>query len=143
MKAIFLTLLALSSAINLQAGLVTKPVSYEHNGSKLVGYLAYDDAVTWKGKPPGILVFHEWWGLNDFIKGRTEQLARAGYVAFAADMYGDGQATTDAAKAKELSSQFYGNSLMPEISYSPRRLGSVGCQGFCRCLSESDERRKV
>ena len=37
-----------------------------------------------------------------------------GYVVFAADMYGDGQSTTDPAKAKELSSQFYGNSLMPE-----------------------------
>jgi dienelactone hydrolase len=114
MKAIFLAALTLSSAIYLQAGLVTKPVTYEHNGTKLVGYLAYDDAVTAKGKAPAVLVFHEWWGLNDYIKGRADQLAKMGYVAFAPDMYGDGQSTTDPAKAKELSSQFYGNSLMPE-----------------------------
>ena len=87
MKAILLTLLALSSAINVQAALVTKPITYEDKGTKLVGYLAYDDAVASKGKPPGILVIHEWWGLNDYIKGRAEQLAKMGYVAFAADIY--------------------------------------------------------
>ena len=114
MKAFFLTLLTLSVAIQLQAGLITKPVMYEHKGAKLTGYLAYDDSVTAKGKAPGVLVFHEWWGLNDYIKGRADQLAKMGYVVFAADMYGDGQSTTDPAKAKELSSQFYGNSLMPE-----------------------------
>jgi dienelactone hydrolase len=47
---------------------------YEHNGTRLAGYLAYDDAVTSKGKPPGILVFHEWWGLNDYIKGALDPL---------------------------------------------------------------------
>jgi dienelactone hydrolase len=114
MKAILLTLLALSSAINVQAALITKPVTYDDKGTKLLGYLAYDDAVTSKGKPPGILVIHEWWGLNDYIKGRAEQLAKMGYVAFAADIYGDGETTTDPQKAKELSSKFYGNSLMAE-----------------------------
>jgi dienelactone hydrolase len=94
MKAFFLTLLTLSVAIQLQAGLITKPVMYEHNGAKLTGYLAYDDSVTAKGKAPGVLVFHEWWGLNDYIKGRADQLAKMGYVVFAADMYGDGQSTT-------------------------------------------------
>ena len=79
-----------------------------------MGYLAYDDAVASKGKPPGILVIHEWWGLNDYIKGRAEQLAKMGYVAFAADIYGDGETTADPQKAKELSSKFYGNSLMAE-----------------------------
>jgi len=114
MKAIFLNLLTLSAIVPLQAGLITKPVTYEQNGTKLVGYLAYDDSVTTKGKAPGVLVFHEWWGLNDYIKGRADQLAKMGYVAFAPDIYGDGQSTTDPAKAKELSSKFYGNSLMPE-----------------------------
>jgi len=114
MKAIFLAPLVLSSLINLQAGLVTKPVEYEHNGTKLIGYLAYDDSVTAKGEVPGILVFHEWWGLDDYIKGRAEQLAKMGYVAFAPDMYGAGQSTSDPAKAKELSSELYGKPAMPE-----------------------------
>jgi len=114
MKAILFTLLALGSALDLRADLVTRPVSYELNGTKLTGYLAYDDSVTAKGKVPGILVFHEWWGLNDYIKSRADQLAKMGYVAFAPDMFGNGQTTTDPAKAKELVSQFYGKSLMAE-----------------------------
>src|SRR5262252_10478637 len=100
MKAILLTLLTLGSAFYLRADLVTKPVTYEQNGTKLVGYLAYDDSVTAKGKAPGVLVFHEWWGLNDYIKSRADQLAKMGYVAFAPDIYGDGETTKDTAIAK-------------------------------------------
>jgi dienelactone hydrolase len=114
MKAISLSLLIMVSGITLQAKLVTKTVSYEQNGTKLEGYLAYDDSITAKGKVPGIVVFPEWWGLNDYIKGRADQLAKLGYVAFAADMYGGGQSTTEVAKAKELTGPFYGKPLMAE-----------------------------
>src|SRR6202161_768609 len=114
MKAISLILLILVSATTVQAKMVKKTVSYEQNGTKLEGYLAYDDSITDKGKVPGILVFPEWWGLNDYIKGRADQLANLGYVAFAADMYGGGQSTTEVAKAKELTGPFYGKPLMAE-----------------------------
>jgi len=57
MKTILHALLTLSAAVQLQAGLITKPVMYEHNGTKLTGYLAYDDSLTAKGKAPGVLVF--------------------------------------------------------------------------------------
>jgi dienelactone hydrolase len=59
-------------------------------------------------------VIPEWWGLNDYPKSRAEQLARLGYVAFAADMYGAGVVTTDAKKAGELAGQFYGKPLMAD-----------------------------
>src|ERR1700736_588772 len=114
MKAISFSLLILASAMTVQAKLVTKTVSYEQNGTKLEGYLAYDDSITDKGKVPGILVFPEWWGMADYIKERADQLASLGYVAFAADMYGGGQSPTDRAKAKELASQLYGKPLMLE-----------------------------
>jgi dienelactone hydrolase len=114
MKAISLCLLILASGISVHAKLVNKTVSYEQNGTKLEGYLAYDDSMTDKGKVPGVLVYPEWWGLNDYVKGRADQLAKLGYVAFAADIYGGGQSTTEPAKAKELSSQFYGKPLMAE-----------------------------
>ena len=100
--------------MNAHAKLVTRTVSYEQDGTKLEGYLAYDDSATAKGKVPGVVVFPEWWGLTDYIKSRTEQLANMGYVAFAADMYGDGQTTTQEAKAKEFVSKFYGKPLMAE-----------------------------
>src|ERR1700732_570307 len=94
--------------MTLHAKLVTKTVSYEQNGTKLEGYLAYDEPIKDKGKAPGIVVFPEWWGLNGYVKGRADQLANLGFVAFAADMYSGGQTTTETAKAKELSSAFYG-----------------------------------
>jgi dienelactone hydrolase len=53
--------------------------------------MAYDDAV--EGKRPGVLVVHEWWGLNDYARRRTEQLAGLGYVAFGLDMYGEEKVT--------------------------------------------------
>lgn len=71
------------------AAVVTKVVEYEYDGTKLKGFLAHDDAV--KEKRPGVLVVHEWWGLNDYARERCKKLAELGYVAFAVDMYGDGK----------------------------------------------------
>jgi dienelactone hydrolase len=71
------------------AAVQTKTVDYEADGVKLKGFLAYDDSA--KDKRPGVLVFPEWWGLNDYAKNRAKQLAEMGYVAFAADLYGDGK----------------------------------------------------
>jgi len=71
------------------AAIKTKDVSYTYDGTTMKGVLVWDDAQT--GKRPGVLVVHEWWGLNDYAKKRAEQLAGLGYVAFACDMYGDGK----------------------------------------------------
>lgn len=107
--------LALGAAVTVNAKLIIKPVAYEHAGVKLEGYLAYDDAkVSADKKAPGVLVIPEWWGLTDYPKGRAEQLAKLGYVAFAADMYGAGVTTSDPKKAGELAGQFYGKPLMAE-----------------------------
>lgn len=94
--------------------IVTKPVAYEHAGVKLEGWLAYDDEKAAAGKLPGVLIVHEWWGLNDYAKGRAEQIAKLGYVAFALDMFGRGVGTGDPKKANELAGQFYGKALMAE-----------------------------
>ena len=67
----------------------TETISYTANGDSMVGYLAYDSDID--GKRPGILVIHEWWGLNDYIQQRTGQLADLGYSALAIDMYGAGR----------------------------------------------------
>src|SRR5438477_8531605 len=86
-------LLALSTALTFAipafAAVKTKSVAYESGGVKFTGHLAWDDAKP--GKRPGVLVVHEWWGLNDYAKKRAEQLAEMGFVAFACDMYGDGK----------------------------------------------------
>ena len=97
---------ALAAACGLaQAKVVTKSIAYEQDGQKLEGYLAYDDSKS--GPRPGVLVIHEWWGLNDYVKSRTRQLAEMGYVAFAADMYGDHKVTRDAKQAEDWAGAFY------------------------------------
>ncbi len=109
--AVTLALFAFSAS--LQAKIVGKAVAYEHAGTKLEGWLAYDDTKI-GAKSPGVLVIPEWWGLNEYPKMRAEKLAELGYVAFAADMYGAGVNTLDPKKATELSSPFYGKPLMAE-----------------------------
>ena len=71
-----------------EAKVVTKVVEYRQGNAILEGYLAYDDAVT--EKRPGVLVVHEWTGLGPYVQKRVQQLARMGYVALGADIYGRG-----------------------------------------------------
>lgn len=98
------SLLATSSA---WAAVQSKAVTYKDGDATLTGHLYWDDAI--KGKRPGVMVIHEWWGLNDYAKSRAEQLAGMGYVAFAADMYGDHKVTTHAPDAKGWMMQITGN----------------------------------
>ncbi|MBI1246499.1 dienelactone hydrolase family protein [bacterium] len=90
MRIAALSLAFLLAAVSLaQAEIKTKVIKYEVGDQTYDGYLAYDDSI--EGKRPGVLVFHEWWGLNGYAKERTRMLAEKGYVAFAADMYGGGK----------------------------------------------------
>lgn len=91
MRAIWMTISLLCLVVQAQAAVQTKPVEYTHDDVKLTGHLFWDDAQS--GQRPGVLVVHEWWGLNDYAKRRAHMLAEMGYVAFAADMYGDGRVT--------------------------------------------------
>jgi carboxymethylenebutenolidase len=65
-------------------------------------------AVSPTGQGPGVLVLHAWWGLNDTIKAFCTQLAEAGFVAFAPDLY-HGQVTDKVADAEKLSEALFGN----------------------------------
>ena len=64
---------------SVYASVVGKEVEYQANGVKMKGYLAYDDAK--KGKRPGVLVVHEWWGHNEYARERARMLAELGYTA--------------------------------------------------------------
>ena len=114
MKATITALAMALSIASANASVVTRDVDYEHNGVKLRGYLAYDDSKVKDGKIPGVLIVHEWWGLNDYVKGRAVQVAQLGYVAFALDMYGAGVVAGDPQGAGKLAGQFYGKPLMAE-----------------------------
>jgi len=73
----------------VQAAVVGEEVDYRSGDTVLKGYLAYDDSI--KGKRPGVLVVHEWWGHNEYARRRARMLAELGYTALAVDMYGDGK----------------------------------------------------
>ena len=91
---------ATASQSQLSAG----SVAYKDGDQEMEGYLAYDPSR--QGKRPGVLIVHEWWGLNDYPKHRARQLAELGYVAFAADIYGKGMVATNQEAAGKLAGQF-------------------------------------
>lgn len=71
------------------AGITTRDISYEVDGKEFIGFIAYDASL--KAPRPGVIVVHEWRGINDYARKRAVDLALEGYVAFALDMYGDGE----------------------------------------------------
>jgi carboxymethylenebutenolidase len=71
----------------------TQTVTYATvNGQPVEGYLARPLGA--EGPLPGVIVIHEWWGLNDNIRSMAEQLAGEGYRALAVDLYGGASAST-------------------------------------------------
>lgn len=99
--ALFLSLFLSGAAF---AGIVEKKVEYKDGDALLEGFLVYDDSLA--GPRPGVLVFHEWWGLGDYAMSRSRQLASIGYVAFAADVYGKGVRPTDREAAGKESGKY-------------------------------------
>ena len=137
MKLVALLVAPLAAlALAAQARVVEKNVDYTYDGQSMKGYLAYDDAK--QGAKPGVLVVHEWWGLNEYVRARTRQMAEMGYVAFAPDMYGGGQVTRDPKVAGEWSGKVHPelaarakaglDVLKKQPGVDAQRLGAMG---FC------------
>ena len=78
----------------------TETLKYTLGDRTMIGYLAYPIGLA--APRPGVLVVHEWYGCNAYAKRRAEQLAELGYVALAADMYGDGKVAANAQEAGRL-----------------------------------------
>lgn len=94
----------------LFAEVITQEIKYSHEGLDLSGYLAWDNALA--GKRPGVLLVHEWWGLNDYARTRARQLAGMGYIAFALDMYGGGRVTHHPDEAGQWAQQVRANAVV-------------------------------
>lgn len=101
---LFLSVFIFTSA---QAEVITKEIDYKEGDTTMKGMLAYDDDI--KGKRPGVLIVHEWWGHNKHARDKAEMLAKEGYVAFAVDMYGDGKTADHPDDAGKFSSAVAGN----------------------------------
>ncbi len=74
------------------ADVKTRELEYRQGETVLQGFIAWDDAV--RGKRPGVLVVHEWWGHNVHARHQARRLAEAGYIGFALDMFGKGKVAT-------------------------------------------------
>jgi dienelactone hydrolase len=74
--------------LNAVQAVQTKEVDYTDGTTQLKGFIAYPAAA---GPRPAVIVVHEWWGLNDYVRMRAQKLADMGYVALAVDMYGEGK----------------------------------------------------
>ena len=113
------------------------PVSYK-SGDETVSAILYTPQG--KGSFPAIVVIHEWWGLNDWVKEEAAKLADQGYVALAIDLYRGKVATTpdeaheimrgvpqDRATRDLLAATSY---LRAQKNVDPKRVGSIGwCMG--------------
>lgn len=76
----------------------TQMVQYTSGDETVSGFLAFPEG---KGPFPAIIVIHEWWGLNDWVKENAKKFADKGYITLAIDLY-RGQVATDAEAAHEL-----------------------------------------
>lgn len=81
-----------SKEASARPNIQTREIEYRYGETPLKGFIAWDDASP--GKRPGVLVVHEWWGLNQHARNQARRLAEAGYVGFALDMYGEGKIAT-------------------------------------------------
>jgi len=88
MKLLVVLVVLLSSVLFAST---SKTVSYKSGEDNVTGVLY---APNGKGPFPGIVVIHEWWGLNDWVKEQASKLADQGYVTLAVDLYRGKVATT-------------------------------------------------
>src|SRR5437016_5177746 len=97
MKKLAILLVALLFALPSFAA-ASKPISYKSGDETVQGMLYTPEG---KGPFPALIVIHEWWGLNDWVKDQASKLADEGYVALALDLY-RGKVATTPEKAHEI-----------------------------------------
>ena len=119
------------------ADVTGETVSYGTVGGVLVdGYLVRPKQA--RGRLPGLIVIHEWWGLNDNVRAEAARLAAEGYVVLAVDLYG-GKLATEPPAAMKLSQELTANpgpaeenlraayKYLDEVEKVPR----IGTIGWC------------
>jgi len=134
---LLLALLALSITAPAFAAIKETPVTYNDGETTMKGFVVYDTAR--KGKRPGIVMVHEWWGITKHMHNEARRLAGQGYTAFLADMYGDAKTADNPKDADALSAFVMKNphamearfnaareQLAKQPTVDPTRIGAVG-----------------
>lgn len=126
-------------SFNVHAAIQTKEVTYKAGDTTMKGFVAWDDAI--KGKTPGVIVAHEFWGLNDYARERAKKIAQLGYTALALDMYGDGKSSAHPKEAGEMFQAVMSNSELALARFNAAvaalkqqptvDAGHIGAVGYC------------
>src|SRR5574340_1224243 len=131
MRTLLIVVLLMTAASALAA--TSQTVSYA-SGSETVQAVMYTPEG--KGPFPALVVIHEWWGLNDWVKEQASKLAGQGYVTLAVDLY-RGQVAATPEEAHELSRGVPRDRAQRDLlaavdflgknkSVDPRRIGVIG-----------------
>jgi dienelactone hydrolase len=122
-----------------RAEIVTRTVEYKAGDATLEGLLVQETGGP--ARKPGVVVVHDWMGVGPYTRGRAEQLAKLGYVAFVADVYGKGVRPTNPKEAGEQAGKFKRDrpllrarmlAALAELRKQPNVLpGKVAAIGYC------------
>ncbi len=112
---------------------------YKDGTTLLEGYLAVEKST--QKKRPGVLVFHEWMGVADHEKAACDDLAKAGYIALAADVFGKGKRPSSMEEAAANANHYRGGdralmrqraaAALTALRAQPLCDGRVAAIGFC------------
>src|SRR5688500_15038783 len=117
------------------AGAAEQTVSYKSGAESVSGLLVTPEG---KGPFPAVIVIHEWWGLDGWVKDQARALAKEGYVALAVDLY-RGKATDKQEEAHQLMSGMPADRAMRDLESAfaylkvrkDVRAGRIGAIGWC------------
>jgi dienelactone hydrolase len=116
-----------------RAEIKTQTIEYKQGDTTLVGFLAYDDKLATEKTPrPGVVVCPEWWGNDAYAHSRAQQLAAAGFVAFAIDMYGKGED----GKARTTNDPQQAGKWANEVNANPKVLRERAMAGYAALTSQ-------
>jgi dienelactone hydrolase len=130
--ALFLTTAA-------HAAVKEEPVTYKDGDTTMKGFLVYDDAA--KGKRPGIILVHEWWGITKHMHNEARRFAQNGYTVFIADMFGEGKTADNPKDAGMLAGSVMKNPAGMQSRFNAARAqlakhasvdaSKIGAAGYC------------
>jgi dienelactone hydrolase len=130
---------AVSLTSGTQAAVKEEPIAYKDGDTTMKGFLVYDDAA--KGKRPGIILVHEWWGITKHMHNEARRFARNGYTVFIADMFGDGKTADNPKDAGMLAGSVMKNPAGMQSRFNAARAQlakhasvdarKIGAAGYC------------
>ena len=132
-------LFALSLSTQGYAAIQEEAVTYKDGDTVMKGFVVYDNAK--KGKRPGIVVVHEWWGITKHTRAEAQRFARQGYTVFVADMYGDAKTADNPTDASGLMKSVMGEPALVQSRFAAAReqlakhvtvdAKKIGASGYC------------